>query len=144
MIASPDVSFQLADTAQPAARDFISRKLGEFNDAVTGRADSASLDVYVTDPATGEVLGGLTGRTSLGLFFIDLFYLPDSLRGGGVGSRLLQTAEAEAKRRGCSRAVLYTISFQAPGFYRKQGYEVFGEVPCEPEGASRVFMVKLL
>ncbi|VWB66529.1 N-acetyltransferase GCN5 [Burkholderia pseudomultivorans] len=144
MTASPDISFQLADTAQPAARDFISRKLGEFNDAVTGRADSAALDVYVTDPASGEVLGGLTGRTSLGLFFIDLFYLPDSLRGGGVGSRLLQTAEAEAKRRGCSRAVLYTISFQAPGFYRKQGYEVFGEVPCEPEGTSRVFMVKLL
>ncbi|WAS56780.1 GNAT family N-acetyltransferase [Burkholderia ambifaria] len=142
MTAHPAVSLQLTDTEQPAARDFISRKLGEFNHAVTGRADTTALDVYVTDPATGEVLGGLTGRTSLGLFFIDLFYLPESLRGGGFGSRLLHDAEAEAKRRGCARAVLYTITFQAPDFYRKHGYEVFGEVPCEPEGAARVFMVK--
>ena len=63
---------------------------------------------------------------------------------GRFGSRLLREAEAEAKRRGCARAVLYTISFQAPDFYRKQGYEAFGEVPCEPDGASRVFMVKVL
>lgn len=144
MSAHPDVSFQLTDIEQPAARDFISSKLGEFNHAMTGRSDTAALDVYVTDPATGEVLGGLAGRTSLGLFFIDLFYLPESLRGGGFGSRLLREAETEAKRRGCARAVLYTISFQAPDFYRKQGYEPFGEVPCEPEGTARVFMVKTL
>ncbi|MFJ1211567.1 GNAT family N-acetyltransferase [Burkholderia pyrrocinia] len=144
MTAHPDVTLQLTDTEQPAARDFIRRKLGEFNHAMTGRADAAALDIYVTDPATGEVLGGLTGRTSLGLFFIDLFYLPESLRGGGFGSRLLREAETEAKRRGCARAVLYTISFQAPDFYRKQGYETFGEVPCEPEGTARVFMVKTL
>ncbi|MGS0896739.1 GNAT family N-acetyltransferase [Burkholderia stagnalis] len=144
MTAHPDIAFQLTDVEQPAARDLINRKLGEFNHAATGRSDAAALDVYVTDAATGEVLGGLTGRTSLGLFFIELFYLPESLRGGGVGSRLLHTAEAEAKRRGCARAVLYTISFQAPDFYRKQGYEAFGEVPCEPEGTSRVFMAKVL
>ncbi|MDR5665043.1 GNAT family N-acetyltransferase [Burkholderia cenocepacia] len=131
MTPHPDVILQLTDTGQPAARDFISRKLGEFNHAMTGRADAAALDVYVTDPATG-------------LFFIDLFYLPESLRGGGFGSRLLREAEAEAKRRGCARAVLYTISFQAPDFYRKHGYETFGEVPCEPAGAARVFMVKVL
>lgn len=47
-------------------------------------------------------------------------------------------------RRAHARAVLYTISFQAQDFYRKQGYEAFGEVPCEPDGASRVFMVKVL
>ncbi|AIO46722.1 putative histone acetyltransferase HPA6 [Burkholderia cepacia] len=73
MTPHPDVILQLTDTGRPAARDFISRKLGEFNHAMTGRADAAALDVYVTDPATGEVLGGLTGRTSFGLFFIDLF-----------------------------------------------------------------------
>ena len=109
MTTQPDVSIRLTDTEQPAAHDFISRKLGEFNHAMTGRADAATLDV-VTDPATGEIIGGLTGRTSLGLFFIDLFYLPESLRGGGFGSRLLREAETEAKRRGCARAVLYTRS----------------------------------
>ena len=52
--------------------------------------------------------------------------------------------EAEAKRRGCKAGVLYTLSFQAPGFYEKRGWREFGRVPCEPPGTSRVFMTKTL
>jgi len=40
--------------------------------------------------------------------------------------------------------VLYTIKFQAPGFYEKQGWRVFGEVPSDPPAATRVFLSKLL
>jgi hypothetical protein len=40
--------------------------------------------------------------------------------------------------------VLYTISFQAPGFYERHGYRVLGTVPCLPLGTSRVFMTKPL
>jgi GNAT superfamily N-acetyltransferase len=90
------------------------------------------------------VVGGLTGRTSLGLLFVDLFYLPAGLRGGGIGGEILRLAEGEARRRGCRTAVLYTISFQAPGFYQRNGWRVFGEVPCDPPGTSRVFMTKSL
>ncbi|KWE63629.1 GCN5 family acetyltransferase [Burkholderia ubonensis] len=144
MTAPSDVAIQLAAVGQPAARDLISRKLNEYNDAITGQPDNTALDVYVTDTKTGEILGGLVGRTSLGLFFIDLLYLPESLRKDGLGSKLLHAAEAEAKQRGCARAVLYTITFQAPAFYEKHGYRAFGEVPCQPAGAARVFMVKEL
>ena len=38
--------------------------------------------------------------------------------------------------------MLYTISFQAPGFYECNGWRVFGEVPCDPPGTTRVFMSK--
>ncbi|MGU7784382.1 GNAT family N-acetyltransferase [Burkholderia sp. PU8-34] len=144
MTAHTDIEIRLTAVGQPTARDLISSKLNEYNNAITNQPDNTALDVYVTDPKTGEVLGGLVGRTSLGLFFVDLLYVPESLRKDGLGSRLLQAAEAEAKQRGCARAVLYTISFQAPAFYEKHGYRVFGEVPCEPAGAARVFMVKEL
>ncbi|MBN3818830.1 GNAT family N-acetyltransferase [Paraburkholderia sp. Se-20369] len=142
MTPSSTIAIQLAAIGQPAARDAISRKLNAFNDAITGQPDNTALDLYVTDPQTGDVLGGLVGRTSLGLFFIDLLFVPESQRKSGLGSQLLRDAEAEAKRRGCARAVLYTITFQAPAFYEKHGYRVFGEVPCQPEGVARVFMVK--
>ena len=33
--------------------------------------------------------------------------------------------------------VLYTISFQAPGFYEKLGYRRFGTIDCDPPGTSR-------
>jgi len=143
-LSNPNIEIHLTDVERPDARDLISRKLDEYNDSVTGQPDNAVLDVLITDPSTHEVVGGLVGRTSLGLFFINLVYVPEHLRGSGVGSAVLRQAEAEAKRRGCGRAVLFTITFQAPEFYRKHGYEVFGEVPCEPEGTSRIYMVKAL
>jgi GNAT superfamily N-acetyltransferase len=118
--------------------------LARFNEQQSGITDSRPLAVVVRDPQTRQPLGGLTGRTSLGLLFIDLSFLPDNLRAGGLGSRLLRLAEDEARQRGCVSAVLYTISFQAPGFYERHGYRILGTVPCLPEGTSRIFMTKPL
>jgi hypothetical protein len=53
-------------------------------------------------------------------------------------------AEAEGRRRGCRAAVLYTISFQAPEFYKKHGWHEFGAIACEPPGTSRIFLTKNL
>lgn len=90
------------------------------------------------------IVGGLIGRTSLGVFFIDLIFLPESLRGSGVGSEIMELAEAEARRRGCSTAVLFTITFQAPGFYERLGYQVLGRIECKPPGYARLCMTKAL
>lgn len=134
----------LTDAPRPRDIAAISDALDRFNTDATGIDDRRPLAVLVRDPESGEVIGGLSGRTSLGLFFVDLFFLPPALRGQGLGAEILRRAEEEARARGCRTAVLYTISFQAPDFYRKQGWTVFGEVPCDPPGTSRVFLSKNL
>lgn len=134
----------MTDEISASAEALISSSLDDFNVEMTGTADRRPLAVLVTDPRTQQVVGGLTGRTSLGLLFVDLFYLPPELRGSGLGSEVLRQAETEARVRGCRTAVLYTISFQAPGFYQRNGWRVFGEVPCDPPGTSRLFMTKEL
>ncbi|MGF6109004.1 GNAT family N-acetyltransferase [Pseudomonas frederiksbergensis] len=134
----------VSDVIEPEVEHLLSAGLSAFNEQATGISDWQALAVTVRDPETQQVLGGITGRTSLGLLFLDLFYLPESLRGSGLGARLLKTYEDEGRRRGCRSAVLYTLSFQAPAFYEKQGWQRFGEVPCLPEGTSRVFMSKAL
>ena len=116
--------------------------LNGFNDNVTGVSDRRALAVVVKDPVTGEILGGALGRSSLGLLFLDLFFLPEELRGSGLGTDVLRMFEEEGRRRGCRSAVLYTISFQAPGFYERNGWRRFGEIPCDPPGTSRIFMTK--
>ncbi len=133
-------------TDVPSADDIavVSDSLDEFNVQRSGTNDKQLLAVLVRDPQTLRVVGGLVGRTSLGMLFVDLFYLPPELRGSGLGGEILQRAEAEGRRRGCRSGVLYTISFQAPGFYEKHGWQTFGEVPCDPPGSSRVFMSKQL
>ena len=140
----PKIEITLTNVEHQDARNLISQKLDEYNNSITDQIGNSVLDIIITDPSTEEVSGGLVGRTSLGVFFINLVYLPDYLRKNGLGTKLLKYAEVEAKRRGCSRAVLFTISFQAPDFYRKHGYIIFGEVPCQPPGTTRIFMVKEL
>ncbi|MER7842573.1 GNAT family N-acetyltransferase [Kitasatospora sp. NPDC096077] len=142
----PPETPELTVTDSPAATDLalVSDGLDGFNVERSGIDDRRPLAVLVREPGTGRVLGGLTGRTSLGLFFVDLFFLPPELRGSGLGGEVLRRAEQEARDRGCRSAVLYTISFQAPGFYLKHGWTVLGEVRCDPPGTSRVFLTKNL
>lgn len=135
---------EISDQRDPHAECILGDGLATFNEQATGYHDRLPLTVLVKDPHTHQVLGGITGRSAFGMAFLDLFHLPDSLRGSGLGSQLLQAFEDEARRRGCLTAMLYTISFQAPGFYEKRGWVRFGEIPCAPEGHSRVFLSKVL
>jgi GNAT superfamily N-acetyltransferase len=133
----------LTDEPDPTFETILDVGLAEYNESRTHRRDWRALAVTVTDPDTGELAGGILGRTSLGLFFLDLFYLPERLRGTGIGSQLIQIAEAEAVRRGCLAATLVTVNFQAPGFYARHGWEEFGRIQSAPD-VARIFMRKTL
>ena len=135
---------QIILTDAPQAEDMaaVRRGLDEFNRAASGIDDLLPLAVLVKDPASQEVVGGLTGRTSRGVLFVEVFFLPESMRGAGLGSKLLQMAETEARRRGCYTGLLYTNSFQAPEFYKKHGWIVYGKFPSNPAGTSRLFLTK--
>jgi GNAT superfamily N-acetyltransferase len=136
------VSFSLTATPDPQARSSIIKQLDAYNDEYSGVSDNIPLDVLVFDDTTSKVVGGLIGRTSLGVLFIDYVFLPKSLRGKQYGTRLLALAEEEAIRRGCKNAVLFTMVIQAPLFYEKNGYETFDRVDCNPPNNARVFMRK--
>ena len=106
----------LTDTPPASLKAVLSKGLADYNAQQSRLRDWKPLAVIVLDPETGDAAGGLLGRTSMGLFFLDLFYLPDHLRGGGMGSQALRMAEDEARRRGCQAATLVTVNFQAPDF----------------------------
>ena len=141
-----DSALDLVPTDEPTDAEVavVADSLDESNLGVTGIQDRQPLAVLVKDQSTGQTVGGLTGRTSLGLWFVDLLYPPDSLRGSGLGSRILQQAEAEARRRACVSGFVYTISVQAPDFYKRHGWSEFGRIPSDPAGVSRIFLSKSL
>lgn len=134
----------LTDAPTDADEAAIEGGLADFNAEQAGIRDGRPLAVLARDPATGKTLGGMVGRTTLGLLFLDLLYLPSTLRGQDLGSRMMRMVEQEAVRRGCRSGALITISFQAPGFYERHGWREFGRVPCDPPGTFRVFMSKTL
>ena len=144
MSGGGDVELEVAPELTAEMKAVIGDGLSEYNRVRTGYVDGRDLAVILRQAGTRAILGGLLGRTTLGLMFIDLVYLPDVVRGRGVGTRMLGMAEAEAVARGCTAAVLFTITFQAPEFYRRHGYVELGRVEVAPPGATRVCMTKRL
>jgi GNAT superfamily N-acetyltransferase len=133
----------VTDAPDPAARDAIAAGLGAFNTAQAGPGDWRALAVLIQDEA-GAVMGGLWGKTSYGWLFTELLFVPETLRGGGLGAEILARAEAEARRRGCRGAWLDTFEFQARGFYERQGYSLFAQLDDYPPGFARYFLRKAL
>ena len=86
------------------------------------------------------VVGGVIGATYWDWLYINLMWIREDLRGKGYGQRLLAQAEEEARTRGAKNSYLDTFSFQAPDFYKKQGYEIFGELHDFPIGHQRYFL----
>ena len=89
-----------------------------------------------------EIAGGLIGETHWGWFYINLLFVKEELRGYGYGRQLLTMAEEEARKQGAKNAYLDTFTFQAPGFYEKHGYQVFGVLEDFPPGHRRYYFTK--
>jgi GNAT superfamily N-acetyltransferase len=140
----PDLDIVLTDTPTDVDAAMIERGLADFDCEQVGIRDRRQVAVLARDPTTGQTLGGILGRTSLGMLFVDLVYLPKSLRGQGLGSRMMAMLEQEAVRRGCRSGALITSSFQAPGFYARHGWQELARMPCNPPGTFRVLMSKTL
>jgi GNAT superfamily N-acetyltransferase len=122
MTANPSQArLEVTDAPTTGAEAVIRDGLSDYNLEKAGYRDHRPLAILARDPETGEVVGGLLGGTSFGLLRIDRFFLPQGLRKQGLGTRIIKAAEEEGRRRGCGRALLTTLEFQAPGFYKRQG-----------------------
>ncbi|UTH74685.1 GNAT family N-acetyltransferase [Chromobacterium sp. IIBBL 290-4] len=133
----------LSDVADDAVRAAIGAPLRAYNESQMGGRDYLPLVISVMNEA-GEIEGGLWGHTCFGWLYTQLLAAPSEALGQGLGKRLMEEAEAEARARGCIGAWVDTHSFQAPEFYEKLGYQRFAELSDYPPGHSRIFYSKRL
>ena len=91
-----------------------------------------------------KIVGGVLGEMYYGWLYVDLLWVKDELRGKGYDQRLMELLENEARKLGAKNVYLDTFSFQAPDFYKRQGYQVFGELQDFPPGHQRYFFTKQL
>ncbi|WTW92274.1 GNAT family N-acetyltransferase [Streptomycetaceae bacterium NBC_01309] len=142
------------DTAIDKEReDWLGHRLDENNTAAspamarlrgTPAEDDVPVHVYAVDE-DGTVLGGLTGKVWGRWLHVDLLWVHADRRGKGLGADLLARAEEIARtEHGCGHARLETWDFQAPDFYRRQGYTLVGEVPDYPPGVTEFIFAKAL
>ena len=134
----------LAEGEDPAAVRAVLDGLNAHNEAAAGPHGYRTLTLSVRRPGEDRPAGGLVGQVFYGWLYVRLLYLPEDLRGRGLGAALLRRAEAEARARGCVGVHLDTFSFQARPFYERQGYTVFGTIEDHPPGHRRHFLMKRL
>jgi GNAT superfamily N-acetyltransferase len=136
------IGCEIVEVDQPAW-EIIGGGLTAFNTQQAGEDNGKNL-CFVVKNLDGEIVGGVIGATYWDWLYINLMWIKEDLRDQGFGKQLLGLAEEKARQRGARHAYLDTFSFQAPDFYKKLGYEVFGELQDFPQGHQRYFMKKKL
>jgi GNAT superfamily N-acetyltransferase len=136
---------ELVVTAEPTPAEvqYLEDRIYEFNSGVTGISDGEWLSIFMRDEE-GRIVAGIAGNTWGGCAEIRQFWVEEARRTQGLGTRLLEAAEQEARRRGCRQMVLMTFSFQAPAFYARHGFEVVAVVDDHPRGHQNILMRKRL
>jgi GNAT superfamily N-acetyltransferase len=137
-----DQEYDIVYMDQPAW-SVIGQGITEYNTEQAGDDHGQNL-CFVLQGPDEEIVGGVIGATHWDWLYVNLMWIRHDLRGQGYGHRLLTLAEEKARERGAKHAYLDTFSFQAPGFYKKYGYEVFGELADFPTGHQRYYLKKQL
>lgn len=130
---------------EPASGDLsgvLLQFLNEYALEHIGHHAPLALQFAARDEA-GNLLGGVTGRVLHGVLSVYLLALSPAARRAGLGALLLQTLENAAREQGATVARVDTLEFEAPDFYRKQGYEIFGIIG-DQAGRRQFFLSKRL
>lgn len=117
--------------------------LRSYNRSKVGPSGYQKLVLLLKDDE-GKVVGGLEAHTYFKWMFIENLAVAESVRKSGWGTKLLEAAHEEARRRGCGNSWLDTFEFQALPFYEKLGYTVFGALDEFPPGYKRYFLTRAL
>ena len=123
--------------------EFVNNALEKFNNMHVGPDNHLLLNIVEYDE-NQNVIAGILGGTYWGWLHIDILWVDEKFRRKKIGSRLLIAAENEAKKRGCHAVHVDTMSWQAPEFYKKHGYELISELDNIPKGYKKFHFIKRL
>jgi mutator protein MutT len=136
--------YQISVEDQPSAEDCdaIGFALDAYNRDFLGETGYSRLGLFVRN-GRGEIVAGLVGSTYAGSLFVADLWVHADLRRRGIGRELLNLAEQRAAALGCHSMRLDTFSFQAPEYYPRFGYRVYGALDYPPHN-RRYFLWKPL
>lgn len=89
-----------------------------------------------------KVIGGALGKIIFGWYELTDFYIDEPYRKQGLGSKVIKKIEEFAKENNALGVKIESWSFQAPKFYQKLGYTVWGEFKDCPPGAIHYYLYK--
>lgn len=85
------------------------------------------INLFIKDE-NGIVRGGLLAEVCWNWLEIHVLIIDEDIRKSGLGTKLLFKIEKIALEKECDFIKVDTLSFQALGFYERNGYKVFGSL----------------
>ncbi len=141
---------RVLETEDKEFEKFLNTKIKEYNNSKSPHHKESREPGSVTpiniiiNKDSERIAGGLAATTYWEWLDIDTFYIPEGLRGRGLGPSLLQPVVNVAVKRGCTKRFLIPFQFQGRIFYEKQGYYVTGKLEDYPPGSTYHWMRKEL
>lgn len=122
---------------------FIRDRLIEFNSdqvpAELNRYEEINLNIKDQE---GKIIAGLLGECCWNWVEVHILWVDLAYRKHGFGSQLLTEIERIAREKECTFIKLNTFSFQAPGFYKKHGYQQMAVIDDAPRGFKHYYFKK--
>jgi GNAT superfamily N-acetyltransferase len=136
------VDFHVEDEPDPLDVEFLEAQIRREAATAMGLGAEMELAIFIRD--AGAVVAGISGWTWGDCCELQSLWVDPSRRGGGLATRLIAAAEAEAVARGCRQTVHFTYDFQARALYERSGYELVGRVENFPSGTGALWYRKRL
>ena len=134
---------EIFESASPEVVQTVKCGMRQHTESRAAWEEYLDLTVVARDEH-GQILGAALSETGRTWLHISVIWVSEPMRRRGVGRKLIEATETEARRRGCRNAYLDTFSYQAQPFYEQLGYAAFGILQDYPPGHQRVFMSKPL
>jgi GNAT superfamily N-acetyltransferase len=136
------MNLEFTNTPSEADISTLSKGLEAHSAAFAPARIKQDLGIFYRE--NGRLLGGLYANIYWGWLHIHLLWVDETMRGTGLGRELMAAAEAEGSKQGCHAATVDTHSYQAPDFYQKLGYTIWGQLEEFPPGHQRIYLQKKL
>jgi ribosomal protein S18 acetylase RimI-like enzyme len=141
MDSNEPARFTVYDEVPPDVDAVIDTGLDASNAAAAPLDEVRPISCVARLP-TGEIIGGVIGRTWGACCEVQQIWVHPSHRRKGIGARLMRELHGRANERGCRTFYLETFSFQAPSLYRALGYEVRLEIAGFTTDIRKYVMVR--
>ena len=90
----------------------------------------------------GERVGAIVGYRLYDWLYVEFVTVTESSRGSGVGSQLLERAEALARELALEGVALDTFRYQAPAYYAARDYIERMVIPGKTSERDRIYFQK--
>ena len=141
-MSQPSVEFQVEDLPDLVDIELLETRIRHEASAAMALGNEVDLAIFVREE--GELVAGISGWTWGDCCELQSLWVQPSLRGRGLGSKLIAAAEAEAAARGCVQTVHFTYEFQARTLYERNGYRLVARVKDFPSGTDALWYHKRL